>query len=144
MANRGAIYCEEAYAQGKMLDNSEWRNILPRNITPSDIDIVFDNAGSFIYGELSSQSRHWNEIATGQRLMYWNAIRGTQHLAILCKHSVPRMRQIDTVRDIEDCCVMYDAGQGVPVFRAFSTNEDWRKIVGGWHKHGADWVRDRL
>lgn len=141
---RGAIYFEQAYAQGKMLQSAGWTEILPRNITPSDVDLFFDNRGEIILCEFTSSLFHWKEASVGQRIGYWNLIRGTTRIAILCKHSVPRTRQIDTVRDVESICVMYDAGDSVPAFRAFPSNDCWRKIVGGWYKHGAEWVRDRL
>jgi len=65
-APRGAIFSQEAYAHAKMLDHSNLRRILRRNITPSDIDVVIDPAsgeignptaldaaGKIIYAELT-------------------------------------------------------------------------------------------
>jgi len=53
---RGEIIAEQAYAQGKMLDHSGWTGFLPRNITPSDIDMVIANGQSMMLIEWSSRS----------------------------------------------------------------------------------------
>ena len=107
MTQRGDIFSTPAYAQGKMLDHSGWK--LPRNITPSDVDMVIDNDGSIIYGELSSWCSHWAGIKEGQRRLYQNAIRDGKHCAVLCRHSVKpeERRQIDTCYDIESFEAMF-------------------------------------
>ena len=106
---RGKIYCEQAYAQGKMLDNSSWE--LPRMITPSDIDLVFDDGqmGRIIFVELSSSETHWNLLSVGQRRLYSRLVaKGHGKVfAALCKHSVPQDQQINTRNDIDTFQVMY-------------------------------------
>ena len=88
MTEQGSILSETAYAQGKMLDHSEWQPLLPRGITPSDIDAV---------------------VATGQRRLFEDIIRGSQgqHWAASVKHDVPSVRAIRTVSDIESFQVMF-------------------------------------
>ena len=105
-SERGAVYCEQAYAQGKMLDNSEW-NGLPRKITPSDLDLCFDNNGWLLLCELSSESTEWQMLQRGQRMLYESFVRRGQMAAALLKHSVPQSRQIRTCSDIEHFQVMF-------------------------------------
>lgn len=140
---RGAIRCEQAYAQGKMLNNSAWRKVLPRNITPSDFDMVFDNAGDIIFGELSSSTFDWCELETGQRLAYWDAIRGSRNLAVLCKHSISSRYQINTYTDIEAFSVMYDC-QGKMSLKTYKTAKCWQNFITSWFTRSPEWVREQL
>lgn len=101
--NRGKIYSKEAYARGKMLEHGGWSLILPRNITPSDIDMVFDNGGRLLLCELNSHSCLWKELPYGQRLTYQSLVSAGRGLiqAVCCQHSIPDEGvDIDTVRDI--------------------------------------------
>ena len=104
---RGAIRVEEAYAQGKMLESSSW--VLPRNITPSDIDLVFDDGVNevVVFCEFSSQVTNWTDVAYGQFLLYQAVIRDSANLACLCKHSVPTSSVIDTKNDVDSFQVMF-------------------------------------
>ena len=79
---KGAIYDREAYLQSKLVDCSGWANremygkaILPRGITPSDIDVVMnpgmfqlDNGGHVLCIELSTKSATWANLSRGQYL----------------------------------------------------------------------------
>ena len=141
MTQRGDIFSTPAYAQGKMLDHSGWK--LPRNITPSDVDMVIDNDGSIIYGELSSWCSHWAGIKEGQRRLYQNAIRDGKHCAVLCRHSVKpeERRQIDTCYDIESFEAMFwDFG---PVCSGvLDGNDGWQWFVRKWIEPGGPiWLR---
>lgn len=138
----GKVYCELAYAQGKMLDNSGWAAVLPRGITPSDIDFVFDNNGSIIYGELSSSCILWEELATGQRRLYWSLIRGTRHIAVLCRHVVAQDTQIDTRSDVIGFSVMYDC-DGKMATQTYRGNSVWQNMVKRWFVN-PNKVREKL
>ena len=138
---RGAIINETAYARGKMLDHSSWQNgeiTLPRNITPSDIDMTFDNRGNILYGELSSKDIDWDDIknhAIGQFRLYRGTIKQTTNLAILCKHSVPLQdeRLIDTRTDIDSFHVMlHNLGNDFLFTEIFYGNSRWQGFVFGW------------
>ena len=99
----GRIYCEQAYAQGKMLDSSGWDGFLPRGITPSDIDHVFDNNGQMIFMEVTSRFATWEELESenlGQWLLYRNLILSCRRpsVAVLWLHDTPHNLQIDTLR----------------------------------------------
>lgn len=111
-AKRGAIHSEQAYAQGKMLDNSKWD--LPRRITPSDVDLCFDDGGDVLVCELSRRHRDWMGISVGQRTLYKRIVfNGCGRIvAALCKHSVHRTRQIDTRNDVDSYqLLLYKAGE---------------------------------
>ena len=106
---RGSIISQEAYARGKMLDHSAWRNTLPRNITPSDIDMVIDNNGIILMIELSSKTDRWHLLSRGQRLLYENIVwagQGNIKAALALIHPEPPDKQIDTVNDIISFSVM--------------------------------------
>jgi hypothetical protein len=126
---RGAVHSAEAYAQGKMLDNSSWQ--LPRSITPSDFDCVFDNAGRMVLAEFSSSCGEWKELSRGQRMAYMSAIAGTHHLAALCQHSVPKIRQINTRDDVDRFQVMLHIAGDFLVSPCFS-GKTWPDLIGQW------------
>lgn len=134
---RGKVYAPDAYAQGKMLDHSGWAGRLPRRITPSDVDMVIDNAGSIIYGELSSRTDVWTQIEYGQRLMYWDIIRGTSNIAVLLKHSVPKTEMVRTDCDIKTFSIMFDTGLRQPGYRQLAASILWPDFVDKWFCHGA-------
>ncbi len=137
----GAIIPElaEAYALGKMLDNSGWNGILVRHITPSDIDLpdiplCFDNNGAVILADLSSSYTQWDAPRTlvGQRRLYNALIRTGPHCAVLCKHNVkPGFgRKIDTLRDIESFHVM--VWDFEPVYSRVMDGAYWQAFVMRW------------
>ena len=107
----GAIICEQAYAQGKMLDNSKWQ--LPRGITPSDIDMVFDDRryGRILFVELSRLHLTWNTVPVGQRKLHAGLVSAGYNKVFSClaKHNVPPQLQIDTRNHIEHFQIMYFA-----------------------------------
>lgn len=99
----GAIYALEAYAQGKLLDHSGWYGILPRRITPSDIDMIIANGQRFLFVELKSCISTWDKLERGQLKLYEDLVlagRGNS-FAALAKHKQPAEgKHIDTVNDI--------------------------------------------
>lgn len=126
---RGAVYAEDAYAQGKMLDNSSWS--LPRSITPSDFDCIFDNGGCLVLAEFSSSCRLWAELSRGQRLAYMSAISGTSHLAALCKHSVPKTRQINTRNDVDSFQAMFAVAGDFFAIQPIA-GKHWPALIDRW------------
>ncbi len=104
----GQIIIEEAYAQGKMLDHSGWYGQLPRGITPSDIDMIFDFDGLTVLVELKSRSADWGKVDVGQRRAYENLVRKGrgETLAICAKHVTEPGKQIDTFNDVTEYQVM--------------------------------------
>src|SRR5947209_16365863 len=92
----GSIRSEEAYALGKMLDNSSWwrdEPKLPRGSTPSDTDypmipLVFDAKGRMLLCELSWDKSEWRELSTGMQWSYKSFINYTWQFAALCRHNV--------------------------------------------------------
>ena len=123
----GGIICREAYAQGKMLDHSAWN--LSRSVTPSDIDMVVDSRGCFLWAELTRKSCDWNNLSTGQRVMYdsLSKIPGN-HIVCLARHSVPSGELIDTYRDIKEVAVRWACGSKSLLMDA----EQWRRLVTEW------------
>jgi hypothetical protein len=153
MNERGKIFSEEAYALGKMLDHASWQKgerRLPRNITPSDMDIpgipmVFDNDGIMIIGELTRSGGAWGNLRYGQRLLYENLIKGTRHCAVLCHHKVDPedRRHIDTRHDIVAFHVMVD-DFGLIKRGPYEGNELWQSFVFTWMGGEAVDIRRRI
>ena len=139
--HRGRIFAEEAYALGKMLDHSGWQN-LPRKITPSDFDMIFDNDGAILFCELSSSSSEWKKLSAGQRWAYQSAIRYRVRwfpcLAVLCRHNLnPETgRKIDTMNDVIAFQVMLHDFD-FRVSRLIKGNEHWQKFVTAWFSNSS-------
>lgn len=135
---RGAIRSEEAYVHGKMLDHSSWQKgalVLPRNITPSDHDMVFDALGQrALLCELSRPFSQWRELPRAQVMAYVSSILWTENLGILCHHSVPSDSQINTRSDIESFQVMLAPPHDPLLFtEVFVGNQRWQRFVFGWY-----------
>jgi len=130
------VYAEDAYAQGKMLDHSQWlvgSRILPRNITPSDVDFFIDDKGHVLFCELSSKYHSWEAIDRGQRLGYINIIKGTKNLSILCKHCTPKGKQVDTRNGIDAFQVLLPSDDGRELrTQTFFGNDRWQDFVFAW------------
>jgi len=123
----GAIICREAYAQGKMLDHSSWE--LDRGVTPSDIDMVVESYGCFLFAELTKNGCDWSNLKTGQRILYesLSKIPGN-HIVCLARHSVPSGEQIDTYQDIEAAAIRWACGTKSLVV----DSQHWRVLVTEW------------
>jgi hypothetical protein len=133
----GRVILEQAYAIGKMLDNSGWNGLLRDKITPSDIDhpaipLCFDNNGAVIFADLSINCDDWSRALRGQRRLYESIIRNSPHCAVICRHNVPPEigRQIDTLRDVDRFQVMvWDDG---PVLSPTYDGAYWQGFVTTW------------
>jgi hypothetical protein len=133
----GSIILEEAYAAGKMLDNSGWNGLLRNKITPSDIDhpavpLCFDNRGAIIFCDFSIHCDSWARMLRGQRLLYEGFVRWGPHCAVVCKHSVTAemRRHIDTLRDVE--CFQAMFWDFEPVLSPSYDGAYWQGFVTTW------------
>ena len=116
MSDPGSIRLEQAYALGKMLDNSSWwrdEPKLPRGSTPSDTDypmipLLFDNDGKILLCELSYDKAEWRELSKGTRWKYESLVHHTHNFAVLCRHNVKAEtgRLINTRYDVQSFQVM--------------------------------------
>ena len=127
--DRGRILVEEAYAQGKMLESRSWYGLLPRKITPSDIDMVIDNNGRILFVEFDSNTAAWDGITRGQRRLYENIVlNGSgKHFAACCRHNV-KDRRIDTLHDVLEFQLMYMRGDSLNVSSIYDGSK-WRRAV---------------
>jgi hypothetical protein len=153
MQKRGAIHFQQAYARGKMLDNSGWTKYLPRNGTPSDIDRititdtngnimsidnvpVLDDSGSILYFEFSSSEKAWQGLKRGQHLLYQNLVRAARGnaIAVLGYHQTPLDQEIDTVNNIISFHIMYWTEEDGIVYPTapIKGNELWIKFVSNY------------
>lgn len=123
----GAIICREAYAQGKMLDHSCWH--LARGVTPSDIDMVVESYGCFLFAELTKGGCDWNSLKTGQRILYDSLAKiPGNHVVCLARHSVPSGEHVNTYQDIEAAAVRWACGKKSLLLEA----SQWRVLVTEW------------
>lgn len=125
--SRGLIVCRERYAQGKMLDHSQWR--LGRGVTPSDIDFVVESYGCFLFAELTRGPCEWGALKVGQRMLYDSLAKiPGNHVVCLAKHAVPIWRDIDTYSDIEQANVRWACGTKSLLI----DSEMWQWLVTEW------------
>ena len=98
--------------------------------------MYFDNRGAVLFCEVSSRNYEWDALDKGQRWGYRSVIEDTQHVAALCKHSVPPDRQINTRTDIESFQLqIFDEEKGAivksPLWRG---NDKWQRFVSAWYE----------
>lgn len=127
---RGGIRCPEAYAQGKMLDHSWWSGQMRGKITPSDIDMVVESYGCFLFCELSRDAEELEHLSRGQRIMLSNLARvpGTHCVAILTHGLFSRSKAIDTAMDVSTATIYFDGGTRNKLLTA----EEWREFACHW------------
>lgn len=130
--------CEQAYAQGKMLDSSGWNGLLARGITPSDIDWFVESSGCYLFAEFSRDCVQIDCLSRGQQLAYTRLSRRPNGDAVaVCKHSVPTTRVIDTKVDVEACTVYFASGTKSVLL----CNDQWQQLVTKWAASPADATR---
>ena len=136
--SRGSIRHKARYFQG--FDHSGWNRILPRKITPSDIDVVFDDHlhSRTLLCEFTCSATLWTEKPFGQRTTYMQLLRTSNYAnaAVLCRHNVPAENEIRTWEDVVSFHVMRCV-EGRVVYtpsdnRPFD-GEDWREFVKGFY-----------
>ena len=137
MKTPGSIISEQAYAQGKMLDHSEWHGLLPRGATPSDIDMLIANRKKMIFVEFSRNCDDWEQLNTGQCWLYEDIVRNGagKVIAALLQHSVPTDRTVRTISDVERFQIMYLSPMSeIKTTRTFETEHGfcWRRFVEQW------------
>lgn len=139
MSNSGGrILCEQAYAQGKMLDSSGWDGVLARRITPSDIDFYVESSGCYLFAEFSRDCVELGCLSRGQELAYTRLSRlPGGHAVAVCKHSVPTSRAINTKADVEACTVYFASGTKSVLL----CNEQWQQLVVKWAANPAEATR---
>lgn len=108
MVERGGIRNRQRYKQE--IDHTGWNKILPRKITPSDIDIVFDDklTNTIVFCDLKfspdGSACLWRDVQYGQRLLYQRLVLTHPYVkrySVLLTHSVEDCeRDIDSVRDV--------------------------------------------
>ena len=140
MTERGDIFAAEAYALGKMLDNSSWLKgdrVLRDNITPCDFDWVLDNNGAVLYAALESSIDQWRSMSIGQMRAYQAAIKKGVHCAVICRHNVKpdERRKIDTRTDIVSFQVMVFELASFRISRVVDGNEHWQNFVFAWFRN---------
>jgi hypothetical protein len=131
-SGRGSIHTPEAYAQGKMLDHSKWNGQLPRNITPSDVDMVVNSGRCTMFIELSTSADNWPALSRGQGQLYSALVKSAPdlHLAALCYHETPVTKQIDTMNGLITCSLLISKKDGTMMWgHSINQQYQWPQIV---------------
>jgi hypothetical protein len=104
----GAIQNPERYKQ--LYDHSDWYGVLPNRITPSDIDVVFDNKlnARILFCDFTSAFTLWKQKKPGQKILYEQLLRTNNYAnaCVLCYHEVPVDAEINTLTDVKSFHVM--------------------------------------
>ncbi len=149
--SRGDIHCPEAYAQGKMINNHGWLDakkygnlVLPRKITPSDVDVVFnpgmtifDNAGHVLCVEFSKDTAIWSRVKKGQYLCAQSLVKAGagKIAAALAYHQTPIKERIDSRERVLSFSVMYFTPPTYACTDVFEGNERWQRFVLAWFEN---------
>jgi hypothetical protein len=139
VAVNGKIRSRPHYEQSKNLDHSEWLGKLPRNCSPSDIDVVLNDwpTKRNLYKELSSSVATWKEIQRPQLMTQMTAVHGGVHYSVLLKHSVQPPKLIKTVSDIESFQVMFWSDGDWRYSRLLSGGS-FLRFVQEWYRSDSD------
>lgn len=112
---RGSVRHAERYRQG--YDHSGWASVLPRRITPSDIDVVFDDYlhGRQLFCEFTSRDLVWTDKPPGQRMLYERLLKSGSPASacVLCSHDVPAESLINTTQHVTSFHVMRYTPKGI-------------------------------
>ena len=105
---RGEVRHRARFAQ--QIEHNGWCDVLPRSITPSDIDVVFDNMmrSRTLFCEFSSAVFLWDGKEKGQRYLYQQLLKTNnyQNACVLCHHNVPIEKNVNSLRDVVSFHVM--------------------------------------
>lgn len=108
MERRGEVQYRERFEQ--QVEHNGWCDILPNKITPSDIDVAFDNMARarHLFCEFSSVASLWSEKKWGQQLLYMQLLRTNNYAnaSVLCKHHVPIGQSVKSLNDVDSFQVM--------------------------------------
>ena len=108
MERRGTVKYRDRFAQ--QVEHDGWCDILPRNITPSYIDVVFDNMrlARVLFCEFSSAVSLWGGKPGGQRYLYQQLLKTNNYKngCVLCRHDVPVERNVNSFKDVVSFHVM--------------------------------------
>ena len=117
MERRGEVRYPERFAQ--QVEHAGWNGVLPRKITPSDIDVVFDNMlmARTLFCEFSSAVSLWGCKPSGQRYLYQQLLKTNNYRngSVLCYHKTPVEKNVNSFADVISFHVMR-ANSGVIYF----------------------------
>jgi len=102
MERRGEVRYRDRFSQ--QIEHNGWCDVLPRSITPSDIDVVFDNMrlARTLFCEFSSAVSVWGGKQNGQRYLYQQLLKTNNYKngCVLCRHNVPVERNVNSFNDV--------------------------------------------
>jgi hypothetical protein len=132
----GTIYNREKYIKSKTFDHSGWAGYIPRGATPSDVDIVWDDNGKFLFGESKFGKFSWEDLSIGQRRLYKNllfALKYPERSAILLmNYSYNVDKDINTLDDCESFHVVRVINSQLKVSKEYDGKE-LKDFVAAWY-----------
>ena len=126
----GKIHHRAGYEKAKMLDHSGWTEIMPRKITPSDIDFVVELDGRVLAGELKTDITEFKDMSHGQRRTYETLAR-KGITVVLVKHGTPEGQDINTITDVVSFQVMASKCGQLLSSKVFP-GKYWKKFLERW------------
>lgn len=122
MERRGEVRHRARFAQ--QIEHDGWFGALPRKISPSDIDVVFDNMlmARTLFCEFSSAVSVWSGKEIGQQYLYQQLLKTNNYKngSVLCRHNIPVERNVNSLNDVVSFHVMR-AKAGVVYFMPSET-----------------------
>lgn len=86
----------------------KWGEVLPRNLRPTDGDMIIDNGGRILMVEYKAGIASFAELNTGQKLLYKHFTengKGTQAV-MLCRYQQKHPEYICGIDDVISCQLM--------------------------------------
>ena len=145
MERRGVVKHRARFAQ--QIEHIGWDGVLPKKITPSDIDVVFDNMrlARVLFCEFSSVVSTWGGKKAGQRYLYQQLLRTNNYKngCALCRHDVPVERNVNSFNDVVSFHVMRVSSKGLVYFMPSETEPFpgtlWVDFVKSFYGLENDW-----
>jgi hypothetical protein len=108
MERRGEVRHPARFAQ--QVVHAGWNGVLPRKITPSDIDVVFDNKllARTLFCEFSCVAALWRDKEYGQQCLYQQLLKTNNYRngSVLCYHRIPVEKNVNSFTDVISFHVM--------------------------------------
>jgi hypothetical protein len=120
-----------AYEASKLLNFSGWKGLLPRNITPSDTDMMIANEDKFLFVELKSNADTFAAIPKGQARLFADLVKMGKGkvFAAVAKHKIKEPGEyINTVTDIEGFQFLWWTEEGLD-YSPVMPGKIWAKSV---------------
>ena len=134
----GIIHNPELFLQTQILDYSGLK--LPRNIKPSDSDMILDNAGEMLWCELKTYKCGFNDLSAGQGTLLRNFCRLNPQRAKVAILWTKKPEKFTGSNLGIKCCKLPDDIIAFQTIRLEESEFEENWIINGWYA-GYLWQR---